>query len=236
MSHEIRTPMNGVLGMTELLLEAPHDPTSGSTSRWSSPRPRRCSASSTTSSTSRRSRRASSISSPHPFDAPADASGTPCRCSPSARTERARALVARRARRARTASSADAERLRQVVLNLVGNAVKFTEQGEVAVDVALAARSPARTPRSARSCSPSATPGSASRTTSRRSSSRHSRRRTARVHGKYGGTGLGLAISARIVSLMGGRIRVEQRAGAREHVQLHEFAPASRRRTRRPPV
>src|SRR5439155_16685653 len=26
MSHEIRTPMNGVLGVTELLLEAPHDP------------------------------------------------------------------------------------------------------------------------------------------------------------------------------------------------------------------
>jgi signal transduction histidine kinase/ActR/RegA family two-component response regulator len=103
----------------------------------------------------------------------------------------------------------DPSRLRQVLFNLVGNALKFTEQGSVDIEVThrplpedrieltIAVRD------TGIGIAPDAMPKlfdrfmQADATTARR----------------YGGTGLGLAISREIVDLMGGRIEVDSAVG-----------------------
>jgi len=103
----------------------------------------------------------------------------------------------------------DPVRLRQVLLNLVDNAVKFTDQGEVVVhvdvqsqtdyevvlDIAVADTGigiPRDRQRSIFGAYTQADPSTARR---------------------YGGTGLGLAVCARLVELMGGQIKLTSRPG-----------------------
>ncbi|MBF0179532.1 MAG: response regulator [Magnetococcales bacterium] len=102
----------------------------------------------------------------------------------------------------------DAKRLRQVLINLIGNAIKFTPAGAIAIRVA---PDPERSPGGLRfevqdtgigipreklsAVFDAFTQADASTTR------------------QYGGTGLGLAISRRLVDLMGGSIRVESEPG-----------------------
>jgi signal transduction histidine kinase/ActR/RegA family two-component response regulator len=103
----------------------------------------------------------------------------------------------------------DPSRLRQVLFNLVGNALKFTEHGSVDIDVSQRTLSDNRVELTIAvhdtgiGIAPDAMPKlfdrfmQADATTARR----------------YGGTGLGLAISREIVDLMGGRIDVDSAVG-----------------------
>jgi len=103
----------------------------------------------------------------------------------------------------------DSSRLRQIVINLVGNAIKFTDSGEIAVKVQVEARegtdyvcwftvadSGVGIPEAKRELI--FKPFTQADTSTTR---------------KYGGTGLGLTISTRLVQMMGGKIWVESEVG-----------------------
>jgi CheY-like chemotaxis protein len=103
----------------------------------------------------------------------------------------------------------DPTRLRQVLINLVGNAVKFTERG--GVEVTLRHRKlpddKAELTIGVRDTGIGIAPDTLPRLFERFVQADNT---TAR---RYGGTGLGLAISAEIVGLMGGRIHVQSEPG-----------------------
>ena len=104
---------------------------------------------------------------------------------------------------------ADAMRLRQILLNLLSNACKFTEDGTVTLEVAARRRRRAGWIDFAVSDTGiGMTDGAA-----RRGCSRSSRRPTPRPRANYGGTGLGLAISRKLCQLMGGDITVTSAPG-----------------------
>ena len=104
----------------------------------------------------------------------------------------------------------DSGRLCQVLVNLVGNAVKFTEQGSISLEVGASARQ-----------GDSVTVGFAVRDTGigippgkQRTIFEAFSQADGSMSRRFGGTGLGLTISARLVSLMGGSIWVESCPGS----------------------
>ncbi|MCF8040276.1 MAG: response regulator, partial [Desulfohalobiaceae bacterium] len=106
----------------------------------------------------------------------------------------------------------DAGHLRQVLMNVLGNAVKFTDHGRVELRVA---RDPESSPDSRLKVlfqvrdTGIGIPRDKLETIFESFEQAHS----SDYHSKYGGTGLGLAISKRLLELMGGEIRVESLEG-----------------------
>jgi PAS domain S-box-containing protein len=102
----------------------------------------------------------------------------------------------------------DAGRLRQILVNLVGNAVKFTEQGEVTLSVELrSARIPGEVVLQFRVTDTGiGIPEDKLDQLFQSFSQLHPA-----MNRKYGGTGLGLAITKKLVELMGGIIGVDSR-------------------------
>ncbi len=111
----------------------------------------------------------------------------------------------------------DVTRLRQVLLNLVSNAVKFTESGEVVVGLKAAAGQLHFTVRDTGIGLSEEGLARLFQSFSQADSS------TTR---KYGGTGLGLAISRRLVELMGGRMWAES-DGPGQGSRFHFTLPAT---------
>ncbi|MYM27732.1 response regulator [Duganella sp. CY15W] len=104
----------------------------------------------------------------------------------------------------------DPTRLRQILLNLLGNAIKFTDRGEVRLDATALLTSDGCTSVSfdVSDTGPGIPAETLPRLFQKFEQADHSTTR------RYGGTGLGLAICKELVELMGGAIAAESRVGA----------------------
>jgi signal transduction histidine kinase/ActR/RegA family two-component response regulator len=113
----------------------------------------------------------------------------------------------------------DAHRLRQVLLNLLGNAVKFTAAGGIAVRVSMAPEQGPAAAGSNGSPAPRQIQFAVSDTgvgvpePQRELIFQPFRQADGSVTRRFGGTGLGLAISRKLVTIMGGRIWLESAEG-----------------------
>jgi signal transduction histidine kinase len=207
-SHELRTPMNGVLGMTDLLLDTPlneeqrdyAETISGSAhalldiindvldlSQIDAEKLRIVAAPFNLETTIREVTQL--------LRAQAD--------------EKAIHLDLKYHAGAPTALVGDAGRIRQVVMNLVGNAIKFTDEGRVRIEVECSERGSDRATMlvSVEDTGIGIAADKLDEVFEKFTQADGSMTR------RYGGTGLGLAIAKRLVELMGGSISVQSEFG-----------------------
>ena len=203
MSHEIRTPLNGVLGMVQVMER--EDPTPVQRERLGAIRDSGAALLQILNDVLDISKiEAGKLElTPAPFDLESLARRAVATFADSA-AAKGLDLTVEVSDRARGVWMGDAERLRQILGNLISNAVKFTDRGAVSLRVERQTEGLAFTVRDTGiGMAAEAMP----KLFNKFSQVDESNER------RFGGTGLGLAICRELVELMGGTIEVESAAG-----------------------
>ncbi len=207
LGHEVRTPMTGVLGMTELLLDTPLDATQ-----------RRYANSIQQAGTHLLHLVNDSLDlarieagrlelDSQPFELASLLDEVAALIAPVVR-KRGLLFVQEPRLPVPVSVTGDAMRLRQILMNLLGNAVKFTEHGQVGLGVALLADG-AGIRLEVSDTGPGITAEQQARLFRR-----FEQAEGPHTASRYGGSGLGLAICQELAGAMGGRIRIDSRLGA----------------------